>query len=498
MKSNEVMPVPCAAWAEKLAALPGDLPAEERAALAGHILTCSMCAAVQAAYRAMDASILALPPVMPLAVGELPDLFGIATESGEDKAPAPMTPAARAGASATRAEARKRSRGWVRVVSGVAAVLVVGTLLGGFLLLFNAHHTMVGGNAGAHTIFTASDANDGTIYAIRPSDGALYWQYSTGHKLTGALVASNDTIFAGTTDGYVYALHKSDGSVRWSSLQIPGGVYPPMFTDGTEVYFASSDAIYAMRVSDGQVLWHRSTPVCNTCAAAFTAVIDGTAYAYLDGLYALRASDGEVLWHHSEYPFTTRSFVALSGKVYVPVEHDGHVYELRSSDGKLLRTFTFTRDEPLEMVSTGGTIYIDSAGHDVYAIRASDDSTLWHKQFSNLVLGLSAANDGTLYFASTIVVADSLVVSGQGITPTASISSSTASSEVEALNASDGSLRWRWHPTTTTSGGSTDVLSIGNAAYLAIGNSIYALSGKDGQLLWTITEGSNLRTPFTA
>lgn len=501
MKSNDVMPVPCAAWAKKLASQPDDLTTEERAALFGHILTCPECAAIRAAYSAMDASILALPPVTPLA--GLPHLYGIATEAqpGEDKrkAPtfAPHPPIVPTGRRAHTVPDTKHPRRWVRLASAVAAVLVVSVLLGGFLLLFNAHHTVVGGNAGAQTIFTASDANDGTIYALRPSDGALYWQYSTGHKLSGALVATNDTIFAGSTDGYVYALHKSDGSVRWSSLHIPGGVFPPMFTDGTALYFSSPNAIYAMRTSDGQILWHRSTPVCNTCAAVFAAVNDGTAYAYLDGLYALRASDGHVLWHHPEYPFTTRSFVALAGKVYVPVEHDGRVYELRASDGQLLRTFPFTRDEPLEMVSAGGTVYIDSAGHDLYAIRASDDSTLWHKQFSDLVFGLSAANDGTLYFASTIVAAVSQVVSGQGITPTPLISSSTASPEVDALNASDGSQHWRWHPT-NNSGGTTDVLSIGDTAYLAIGNSMYALSGKDGTLLWTISERSNLKTPFTA
>jgi len=509
MKPNDVMPVPCAAWAEKLAAQPADLTIEERAALASHILTCLACASVKAAYRAMDASILALPPVAALA--ELPYIEGMAMESKlaeeesqftGDRHKAPVSalqpspvPTEREGRRGVR---RTRSRGWVRLASGVAAALVVGALIAGFLFLFNGHHTFVGGNAGAQTIFTASDDN-GTVYAIRPGDGALYWQYSIGHKLTGALVASNDTIFAGSYDGHVYALRKSDGSLRWTSPQIPGGVFPPMFSDGTVLYFSSPDAIYAMRASDGQILWHRAKPACNTCSsastAAFAAVTGGIAYAYLDGLYALRASDGQVLWHHPEYQFTTRSFIALSGKVYVPMEHDGHVYELRASDGHLLHTFTFTADEPLEMVSSGGTVYIDSAGHDLYAIHVSDDSILWHRQFSDLLLGLSAANDGTLYFASTLIASISQVINGPNVTPTPQISTSSASSEVIALNARDGSLRWHWQPA-SNSGGSSDVLSIGNSAYLAIGNSIYALSEKAGTLLWTISKGSSLETPF--
>ena len=501
MKPNDVMPVPCTTWAEKLAAQPADLTTEERAALAGHILTCPACASVQAAYRAMDAAILALPPVVELA--DLPHLDGVKQESQstEDRHKAPTSttqpppvPTGRGG------RGGMHSRRWVRLVSGVTAVLVVGVLLAGFLFLFNGHHTFIGGVAGAQAIFTASDS-DGTVYAVRPGDGALYWQHSTGQKLTGALVASNDTVFAGSYAGHVYALDKSDGALRWSSQYIPGGVFPPMFTDGTALYFSSPDAIYAMRASNGQILWHRAKPVCNTCSsaytAAFAAVSDGIAYAYLDGLYALRASDGRVLWHHPEYQFTTSSFVALAGEVFVPGDHDGRVYELRASDGHLLHTFAFAPDDLLEMVSSGDTIYIDSAGHDLYAIRSSDDSIIWHKQFSDFLGGLAAAHDGTLYFASTTIAAISIGVTSEGSTPTPTVLTGTPSSEVDAVNASDGSLRWRWQPA-SNSGDSTDVLAIGNATYLAVGNTLYALSVKDGTVLWTISEGSSLETPFAA
>ena len=505
MKSNDVMPVPCAAWAEKLAAQPADLTVEERAALANHILTCPACASVQAAYRAMDANILALPPVAALA--ELPGLDGIgmgsrsmeedarATED-RHKAPThphqpPPVPTGRRGRWGRGERVLPRSRGWMRLAGGVAAVLVVGVLLGGFLVLFNGHHSFVGGNADGQAIFTASD-NDGTVYAIRPSDGGLYWQYAIGQKLTGALVATKDSIFAGSYDGHVYALRTSDGSLRWTGPQISGGVLPPMFSDGVTLYFSSPDAVYAMRASDGQILWHRAKPA-SASTAVVAAVRDGIAYAYLDGLYALRASDGQVLWHHPEYQFTPSSLVALAGKVYVPGEHDGRVYELRASDGHLAHTFTFTADEPLEMVSSGGTVYVDSAGHDLYAIRASDDSVLWHKQYSDLLFGLSAANGGTLYFASTTVAAGSITISGPNTTPTTQTSTSTPSTEVVALNASDGSLRWRWQPA-NNSGSATGVLFIGNSAYVAVGNSLYALSEEDGTVLWTISEGSRLDT----
>src|SRR5579872_4902297 len=289
MKPNDVMPVPCATWVDKLAAQPGDLTTEERAALASHILTCPSCAAVQAVYSTMDASILALPPVAPLA--ELPYIYGMAGESGagEDrhKAPPsalhpPLVPTGRRRTTKTVPD-RQRSHRWMRIVSGLAAVLVVGALLGGFLLLFNAHHAQVGGNAGGQTIFTLSDESDGTVYALNQGDGSIEWQYSIHSKLTGALVASNDTLYVGAYDRYVYALRKSDGTLLWSSPATSEDATAPTFVDKTAVYGSSLTTIFALSIKDGHLLWSHQSPRCNTCVATFVATGNGTLYAYMDG-----------------------------------------------------------------------------------------------------------------------------------------------------------------------------------------------------------------------
>ncbi|HEY6543125.1 MAG TPA: PQQ-binding-like beta-propeller repeat protein [Ktedonobacteraceae bacterium] len=478
MKTNDVIPVPCAAWAEKLAAQPADLTAEGRAALASHVLTCPACASVQAAYRAMDASILALPSVA--ALTELPYLDGMATESPltEDRHKAPTSsPQPPPVPTGRRERGRIRSRRWVRLASGVAAVLVVGALLSGFLFLFNAHHTLVGGNAGAHTIFAASDEGDGTVYALRPSDGALYWQYSIGQKLTGALISSNDTLYVGSYNNHVYALRKSDGSLRWTSPVSIGDATSPTFVDNTAVYVSSTSAIYALSVTDGHLLWSRPAPHCNTCVGEFIAINGATLYAYLDGLYALHSSDGKILWHHPELSFSNRSFAVINGKIYVPGGHTGILYELRASDGKQLKTLTFQQDEPLEMVAANGVMYVDSAGHDVYAIRASDDTTLWHKRFDDLRLGLSGPADGAIYFAQNI--------SSVG-------STQSNSSDIYALNTSNGSQRWGWSP--SQSFGVSPVTGFDGVAYFFSGSDLYALNAANGKQLWQVSEGDRLNS----
>lgn len=491
MKSNDVMPVPCPAWAEKLAAQPNDLTVVERAALASHILTCMTCASVQAAYSAMDTSILSLPSVAPLA--ELPHLYGIAKESQpmEDKHKAPtfvlhppIVPTGR-GRRAQAVPDTKLPRRWIGLASAVAAVLVVSALLSGFLLLFNGHHTLVGGNAGAHTIFAASDESDGSVYALRPSDGALYWQYSIGQKLTGALVASDDTLYVGSYDRHVYALRKSDGYLLWTSATNPGDATAPTFVDKTAVYVSSTTSISALSITDGHLLWSRQTPRCNTCVAEFIAIDGGTLFAYLDGLYALRASDGKVLWHHPELSFSNRSFAVIDGNVFVPDGHSGVIDELRASDGQRLKTFSFQQAEPLEMVAADGVMYIDSAGHDVYAIRASDDAKLWHKQFDDLRLGLSGPDDGAIYFAQNISIVDASTT-GSGS------STQTNLSDIYALNTSDGSQRWSWRPSQFI--GVSPVTVFDGIVYFFAGNDLYALNASHGKQLWYVSEGTRLNS----
>ena len=164
---NNPLPVACARWAEKLAAThPGDLSASERAALTKHMQTCEACAAVFADYRAMDAHILQLPSVEPLAGLQL-DLASRRGGRGEDvgmgrvrrpwrvgggnaampqhagDASVPSLPSPTP--APTRASsALPRKRRLANVASSLVVVLVVVGVIGSFLLLWANHGTLGG------------------------------------------------------------------------------------------------------------------------------------------------------------------------------------------------------------------------------------------------------------------------------------------------------------------------------------------------------------------
>src|SRR5258708_318183 len=134
---NASMPTPCPLWAEKLATThPADLSPAERAALNAHVTTCPACAAVLAEYRAMDRRILSLPPVAPL-TSFSPELAGVLT--GQNT----LSRAINMPGSINRPQANTRRRSLAPILSTLAAVLVVGTLITGYLVLFANHPSRI-------------------------------------------------------------------------------------------------------------------------------------------------------------------------------------------------------------------------------------------------------------------------------------------------------------------------------------------------------------------
>ncbi|HKS70551.1 MAG TPA: zf-HC2 domain-containing protein, partial [Ktedonobacterales bacterium] len=135
--------VPCAQWADLLAAPEQQLSPAERARLESHLTSCAACAAVRDEYRRMDSQIRALPAPRPLTgpppallhmwaredvqrVAELP-FYGASETSGERTQSVQRSPAA---------SRRHRAAG---PIGALAAVLILGALIGGYYAMLANH-----------------------------------------------------------------------------------------------------------------------------------------------------------------------------------------------------------------------------------------------------------------------------------------------------------------------------------------------------------------------
>lgn len=143
---KDFFPAPCSSWAEKLAAThPDDLTITEYNQLQAHLASCATCSAIRAEYESMGRAIGQLAPInqIPELSPALSKLFNAQTSSPKEE-PIWIDRASLTALNPLRSlqATRKPLRRQISpIISTVAAVLVVVTLLSGFLLLFSSYHS---------------------------------------------------------------------------------------------------------------------------------------------------------------------------------------------------------------------------------------------------------------------------------------------------------------------------------------------------------------------
>jgi outer membrane protein assembly factor BamB len=500
-QKTKSLPLPCPAWAKQLAALhPDDLTPDEQAALKHHIASCSDCAAVYAAYQAVDAHILSLPAVQPSAqqVARLETLIADQTHNNPHWKPAVVQER-----SALPARAPGRLAGIERRASLLAAVLIVMVLAGSALALFSARHASNSGGAGTSGIFYAV-SSVGTVYAVDAGSGKIIWSTPLHMRASEQFLVSGGKIFTGSSDYYLYALRTSDGQLLWKrsykDLTTVGNqtvqIAPYPSSNGNALYFGTPKGIYAWSASDGRQLWsYRASASCSAlsgiCPPEVATVNNGTVYAYLNGLYALNAANGSLRWKNAQVPNDT-TLVVVRNHVYVVSYGGGAMRVLQADSGQLLNTPDLPRVSPFDIITDGDTVYVRSGisgnSEDVYAVRSSDDTVLWHKQYQRLLF--SGVRNSSLYYISAGSSAPASNRQYSSLTPVSSANLHNSPQKGAlishwhfcAVSARDGSMQWcRQLP-----GNFTPLLAIANQGtlYITTSDKLEAIRLSDGKVLW--------------
>lgn len=167
------------------------------------------------------------------------------------------------------------------------------------------------------TIFAAQlDGYSEHLYALNQSNGTLKWHRSdlNGALEGGVAVGSDGTAYFGVTDGTVWAVRSSDGAVRWKR-STGGGVEcaPAIGADG-KIYIGSNDhKLRALYRKTGSVVWVRDL---------HAEVKAGPAIGANGQLYA---AAGNTLWAFDSH---ITPVVLLSGKSTIDL---GHMYNLHGA-----------------------------------------------------------------------------------------------------------------------------------------------------------------------
>ncbi len=473
----------CAAFAPLLPLASHHLlePDEERQ-LQAHVATCAHCQARLAAYDRLDNALRRrFEPVAmtPLHTKDIMKHLHNQEEAGafetSEEMPARSLPI-EAPAPPLRQRAPSRPRRLVSWVGAAAAVLLIAVIT---MALAASRHpssagpsgsggTALGSPSGVYFIDSPSGSSTQTfLYALNPANGSPRWRVpvpanvsmyptladhgllyvvaqnnSEGDPNEGDPKAPPDGSRA-TLKTTLYAFQTSDGKERWHT-EIGGAAYLLVLVEGVIYTGAQDGVVYAFDATSGTEYWHR--PVGGTPEVA--QVVGGVVYvkttdtpsktAVSSKLFALSANDGAVKWHYDLQGFV--GTVQVSNDLVAVFETKAVAVDASTGEMTLAQGFAM--------------------------LNAADGTEKWRYQGDPAKVGEVFLEQDTVY----------LTLLGNPIKKQSSVG-------LQALNASDGSIRWQksydnfslLHPAQGASDG---------RVYLASDKTIYVLNAQDGTEAW--------------
>ncbi|MGO8949509.1 MAG: PQQ-binding-like beta-propeller repeat protein [Ktedonobacterales bacterium] len=214
--------------------------------------------------------------------------------------------------------ARSRSTRLMGFLSGLAAVILVGTLVGGWLAV-----THLAGTSPTVSPSTPSSlyvVQHGVAYRLAASSGKVIWQdrLVTSRQSGSANIQVVNGVVYVVLDFDLYALDAGNGKQIWhDSTTQPYAWFE--VANGRMYLYNSPDGTFSARsAADGSLVWNNTA--FSTGDAAYSTVLDGNLYTVNNAgttLYCLDGATGQYRWNH---------YLAANPIVSAPLVANGVVY----------------------------------------------------------------------------------------------------------------------------------------------------------------------------
>ncbi len=333
---------------------------------------------------------------------------------------------------------RSRGRRFVRLLSGLAAVVLVGALLGSWLVVTHI--------ASTHTTVVPVQASDlyvvhsGIAYRLDGKSGKAIWQR--------ALPVSKQS---------------PPGTGNSANLQVVNHI----------VYAVLDFDIYALDAASGKPIWH---VVNHTGKAYFRfVVVNGRLYLFsLDNTYsALNAATGSLLWHNTTFKTGNGGLSVINGNLYMGNNGGNQIDALDAATGRFRWSLLMQGSLSGPPLVENGVVYFLSA-NILYAAHEQNGQRIWVQTLpgAGALAGVyrTGGSDSILYINSFSFIMES----------------STDIKNIYALDARTGKLLWSAGPGYNTLG-----LPVTNGLLLTARehNGIYSLTGleaRTGKIAWQV------------
>ena len=327
-------------------------------------------------------------------------------------------------------------------------------------------------------VYTGGNA----VYGVDASSGERVWYYRTDGRHVYSPTVADGVVYAGSEDGHLYALDASTQAPLWLYDGIQPTDAAPMVVDGA-VYAQSEDGhLYAIDEFTGRLLWRSEMGGVSGAPRAsggvvYTGANGGKVYGMVASSPLATAAPaqereaGDLLWRYRAGGFSISPPAVANGLLYFG---DGaYLYAIDRTTGVLIWRYQFGRGVN-SLVVTDDTVYVMGTGEGethVYALHATNGELQWIYDREN---------------ARSLVVSRGVVYTRNG------------DGSVRALDASTGSLIWRYRPGGNPDGnwGSSpmvvvthDTVYVGSRDTESGEVSVYALDVVTGSLRWRYSTG---------
>ncbi len=283
-----------------------------------------------------------------------------------------------------------------RFLSSLAAVLVVGALLGSWLVVTHMVKTpRVLSSAGQSSLY---NIHSGVAYRLDGNTGKIIWQHpvptkkqsNPNHGGSASLQVINSVVYV-VLDFDIYALDARNGNQIWHVTNHGKTAYFYFVVDHGRLYLFSVDNTFsALDATSGTQLWHNTT--FTTQNGYGFRVLNGNLYTETSGptlgdqkLSVLDGATGKVRW---SYPLSGGSLLdpplVANGVVYfssgnilsaVKEQNGNKIWEKRVSAVRGFENL-YVADDIL-YVNGGTSIGFGSTNKVVYALAAHNGQVLW-------------------------------------------------------------------------------------------------------------------------
>ncbi len=251
---------------------------------------------------------------------------------------------------------------------------------------FAAACPIVGLNAQA--MFRGTPEHQGVYDSGVPALKSVVWRFHAGGQIISSPVVVADAVYFGATDGSLYAVTLAGGQLRWKFDGHGAINSSPAFVDGLVIASSLNGHVYAVDAKTGKQQWDFRTA--------------GERRFSAQGIHG-----GQPHTEVMPDPFDVflSSPTVVGGTVYIG-SGDHNVYALDAHTGALQWKFATGNVVHASPAVSNGVVYIGSWDRNMYALNASTGQEMWRFQtgedtlFNNQVgiASSAAVAQGIVYF----------------------------------------------------------------------------------------------------